>query len=81
MGSSMVVGCPYDGGTVSTYVGGCRHEDGEACVVTTLIGDDLVATITSVDHIGSLEIVREHAAYFSTGAKADHAAYVDGMET
>ena len=34
-----------------------------------------MATITSVDHIGSLEIARDHAAYFSAGAKADHAAY------
>ena len=34
-----------------------------------------MTTVTSLDHIGSLGIVRDHAAYFSAGAKADHAAY------
>ena len=34
-----------------------------------------MASITSVGHIGSFGIARDHAAYFSAGAKADHAAY------
>ena len=40
-----------------------------------MTGDDPLTTITSVDHVGSLGIVRDYAADFSTGAEADHAAY------
>ena len=43
-------------------------------VATSAMILDLLATITGVDHTGSLGIVRDHAAYFSTGAKANHAA-------
>ena len=34
-----------------------------------------MASITSVGHIGSFGIARDHAAYFSAGAEADHATY------
>ena len=57
---------------MSADVGGCRHENVKAC---NNIGDDLLTTITSVDHAGSLGIVRDHAADFSAGVEADHAAY------
>ena len=38
------------------------------------VGDDYLAVITGVDHAWLLWIARVHAADFSTGAEANHAA-------